>query len=91
MDEQKKSNIAWWQPGLILFTRLSAWIVAPIMIAVLFGKFLDKSFGTDPWLFLATIIAAFAFSMVKIVRIGLKEMDADEKSANNKKQAPSTK
>jgi F0F1-type ATP synthase assembly protein I len=78
MDDKKMPNAPWWQAGLQLFLRLSAWIVAPILLAVVVGKFLDKIFHTQPWLFLVTIIASFTFSMTMIVRIGLKEIDKKE-------------
>lgn len=79
MSEQKNTNIPWWQPGLVLFTRLSAWIAVPVLIAVFVGKYLDKIFHTSPWLFLASVAIAFIVSMAQIVRIGLKEMNKIEK------------
>ena len=75
MDEKNKPNIPWWQPGTQLFLRLSAWICGPIIVAVFVGKYLDKTFHTAPWLFLATVIVTFVFSIVQIVRIGLKEIE----------------
>jgi F0F1-type ATP synthase assembly protein I len=75
MEEQKNSNIPWWQPGLVLFTRLSAWIAVPVIMAVFVGKYLDRLFHTQPWLFLISVATSFIVSMVMIVRIGLKEMD----------------
>ena len=65
----------WWQPGLVLFARLSSWIIGPIIIAVIIGKYLDKIFHSAPWLFSISVLSAFIFSIIKIVRIGLKEMD----------------
>jgi len=75
MENKEKSNIAWWQPGLVLFMRLSAWIAVPVIVAIFVGKKLDKFFNSAPWLFLACVCASFVISMVMIVRIGLKEMD----------------
>ncbi|EKE18500.1 MAG: hypothetical protein ACD_9C00313G0008 [uncultured bacterium] len=74
MENKDKSNAAWWQPGLQLFLRLSAWIGGPIIIAVVVGKFLDNTFGTAPWLLLLSVSIAFIVSIVMIVRIGLREM-----------------
>lgn len=75
MNEDKKIRNIWWQKGLQLFLKLSSWIVGPILLAVIAGKFLDKFFHTEPWIFLAIVILTFIFSMYKIVKIGLKEMD----------------
>ena len=80
MDEKNKLNIPWWQPGLMLFMRLSAWIVAPVLVAVFFGKYLDRIFQSQPWFFLTFVAIAFTVSIVMIVRIGLREMNkAEEK------------
>lgn len=66
---------SWWQRGLQLFLRLSAWIVFPIIAAVAIGKYLDRLFDTTPWLFLVCVIAAFTLSITMIIRIGLKEIE----------------
>ncbi|EKE20028.1 MAG: hypothetical protein ACD_8C00065G0002 [uncultured bacterium] len=81
LNENNKNNTvgSWWQAGLALFLRLSGWIVFPIITAVFIGKYLDKIFNTAPWLFLLCVIASFAFSITMIIRIGLKEMDKEDK------------
>lgn len=83
-NNQKDS---WWQPGLILFIKLSSWIGIPIIIAVFVGKFLDKKFKTEPWLFLLCVGISFVFSMFALVVQGKNEMNRIEKEAkeNNKK------
>ena len=75
MEEEKNPKIPWWQPGLALFARLSAWIAAPVILAVFVGKYLDQKMHTTPWIFLLCVACAFTFSMVMIVKIGLKEMN----------------
>jgi F0F1-type ATP synthase assembly protein I len=75
MEDKNKSNISWWQPGLRLFLKLSGWIGGPAILGVILGKYLDQKFHTQPWLLLAIVGAAFIFSIVMIVRIGMREMD----------------
>jgi len=75
MDEKNKPNLPWWQPGLVLFVRLSGWIAIPVIIALIVGKQLDKTFHSAPWLFLLCVASAFIVSIAMIVRIGLREMD----------------
>ncbi|HBI50493.1 MAG TPA: hypothetical protein DDY21_01445 [Candidatus Moranbacteria bacterium] len=77
---EEKSKIPWWQPGLVLFTRLSAWIAIPVVIAVIIGKYLDRVFHSQPWLMLASVSISFVVSIVMLVRIGLKEITASEKA-----------
>jgi len=64
---------AWWQPALIMFARLSAWIAAPIIIALYLGKWLDRKFSSAPWLFLLCVGAAFFISMVGLVKETVRE------------------
>ena len=85
MDKQQKTSAAWWQPGMQLFLRLSAWICGPIIVAVFVGRYLDRTFHTAPWLFLVTVVITFIFSIVQIVRIGMKEMNKPEQETKNKK------
>ncbi len=83
MNQQKNPKIPWWQPGLALFVRLSAWIGGPVIAAVMVGKYLDRLFNSQPWLLLVSVSVAFVISIVMIVRIGLKEMNFAEKQNNN--------
>lgn len=83
----KKEEALWWQPSLVLFSKLSGWIAGPVIIAVFLGKWLDKKYGTDPWLFLLTVGVAFFFSTLGIVRDSLKEMARIEKEEIAKKNS----
>jgi F0F1-type ATP synthase assembly protein I len=85
--EDKEKRAPWWQPGLVLFTRLSGWIAVPVILGVVVGKWLDRKYGTEPWLFLVTVGAAFFLSMFGIVKDALKEMKKIEKEEIIKKEA----
>lgn len=68
MDIKKnQEDKNWWQPALILFTRWSVWITAPILLGTFVGKGLDKHFGTEPILFLASTGVSFIFSIGYLV------------------------
>jgi len=90
-DEKKieqKVNVPWWQPGITIFVQLSGWIVAPIIIGVFLGRWLDQRFNTKPWLFLATVIVAFTismFGMVKEATGAIKQMEKFNNKEINKK------
>ena len=78
-NNENKPSSPWWQPGLILFARLSGWIGGPILIAIFVGKWLDKKYHSEPWLFLLSVGIAFIFSTYGIVRDSLREMKRIEK------------
>ena len=65
---ENNSEQAWWQPALTLFAKFSGWIVVPVIAGVLIGKWLDDKYGTDPWLFLATVGFAFLISMFGLIK-----------------------
>ena len=86
-NQSSSSNSPWWQPGLLLFFRLSGYIGIPVIIAVFIGKWLDKKYNTDPWLFLFSVGLAFPLYMIALVREAMKEFKKLEKSdsIDNKK------
>ena len=50
---------AWWQGSVLAFGEISTWIVVPVVLALVVGKWLDAKYGTAPWLFI--ILAVFGF------------------------------
>mgnify|MGYP001316263857 FL=1 len=71
---------------MVLFARLSGWIGVPVILAVFVGKWLDKKYDTEPWLFLLTVGIAFIFSTYGIVHDSLREMKRIEKEEQDKKK-----
>lgn len=84
-NDKNHNQIPWWQPGLLLFIRLSGWIGGPILIAIFVGKYLDKKYNTQPWLFLLSVGLAFAISTFGIIRDSLQELKRIEKEEKEKK------
>ena len=83
-NNTKQDNLeAWWKPALEIFSEVSAWIVVPIVFALVIGKSLDKYFGTKPWLFIILAILGFMFSSFKIVKI-VKRYAENLKNKDNK-------
>lgn len=86
--EKNNSKIPWWQPSLLIFTRLSGWIGGPIIIALFVGKWLDRKYGTEPWGFLFLVGFAFIISTIGITKDAIREMNKlenEEKKAKDKK------
>lgn len=86
-SKEDQSNIPWWQPSVILFTRLSGWIGGPIIIALFVGKWLDNKYDSEPWLFLLSVGVAFVVSSFGIVKEASEAMKKiSEEATKDKKE-----
>lgn len=79
-----KENKAWWQPAIIMFIKLAGWIAIPIIIALYLGKWLDRKYNSDPWLFLFCVGLAFIISMIGLVKNTISEFKKIEKDSKEK-------
>ena len=84
-NSSPKEGTGWWKPGVEIFTQVSGWIVTPIVLALIFGKMLDKYYGTEPWIFLSLALFGFLISCFGIFRVitryieKIKELEKDGK------------
>ncbi len=90
-EKKSEGEGVWWQPSLILFSRLSGWIGGPIIVALFVGKWLDERYKTEPWLFLLSIGIAFTGSSIGIVKEAHRAMDKIEKGEQKGKVAKEEK
>lgn len=82
--KEQREDKTWWQPGLILFGRLSGWIVGPVILALIVGQWIDKKYPVSPWGTLGVVGLAFIVSMVGIVKEGIAAMKKAEKELPKK-------
>jgi len=75
-----------WNLALKVMANISGWIAFPVIIGLFLGKWLDQKFGTEPWLFLATIGACFVISMYGLTVNALKEFKQAEREDNKNKE-----
>lgn len=59
MDNNIKKEDPWWRDGLIVFTRVSAYIAMPIILASIIGKYFDNKYNTGNLIFFIAISFAF--------------------------------
>ena len=86
MEENKsKQETKWYSQGIEVFISVSGWIAGPIILALFLGKWLDKKYQSEPWLFLASIGLAFLISSYGIVKITLAYLKKIEKEARDKR------
>lgn len=88
MEENKpEQDKRWYAQGIEVFVSVSGWIAGPIIAALFLGKWLDKKYQSEPWLFLTCIGLAFAISSYGIVKITLDYIKKIEQSASAKAMA----
>lgn len=75
----KNEEKNWWQPALVVFARMSAWIVGPVFLGALIGSWVDKQYNSAPWGLMGITIIAFGVSMAGIVMEAMKEYKRIEK------------
>ena len=84
VEDKNNRETVWWRPAIAMFLKLSVWIAAPIIIALYLGEWLDKKYGTEPWLFLICIGAAFAVSISGLIRSTAQEFKKFEAESKKK-------
>ena len=77
--EKKKSDSNDWVEPLKIFSRLSAWIVFPVLLGALLGKWLDRKYNCSPRWFLIVIGLSFVVSMGGLIKNTLEEYKNIEK------------
>jgi len=84
MKNDDRDNKYWQAHSLNLFAKLSAWIVFPVILAVIIGKWLDALFGTEPWLLFLSVGISFVISIGGMVVISLREIEKIEEEKKKK-------
>lgn len=85
-SKKKETEVLWWQPGLVLFGKMSGWIGGPVIMAIFLGKWLDQRYSSEPKLFLLCVGVAFLVSTLGIVRDAMEAMDRVTKDAEKAKE-----
>lgn len=72
MDEQKTSPDVKRQRGLIAQAVGFAWdfgviVVLPLVVLAILGRYLDRRYGTEPWIFLGAVVLSIVITTVLVV------------------------
>ncbi len=76
-----------WAIALRVLVNVSGWILAPLIVGLLLGKWLDRKYGTEPWLFLTTIGVCFLISMYGLIINAVKEFKKIEKESRKEERS----
>ena len=58
----------YFRDALIAFGRMSGWVAGPVVLSLFLGKWLDRVYGTEPYLFIALIGLGFFLSVFGILK-----------------------
>ncbi len=53
---------------MIAFGRMSGWVIGPVLVALIGGRWLDAKYHTAPFLFLALTAIAFLVSITGLIK-----------------------
>jgi len=70
--EDKSKNVQPWAKAMTIFALMSSWIVGPVILALLAGRWLDGRFGEGNFFTLTAVGFAFIITCVGIGREALK-------------------
>ena len=71
-----------WKTGVEMFSQISTGIVVPIVAGLVFGKMLDRRYGTEPKIFLLLAGLGFlvtCFGIARIARDYIKKTEGENK------------
>ena len=86
MSAKKEKKRAWWVEPLMIFLKLSSWIVFPLIVALLLGKFVDTRFSIAPFGTLGFTTLSFLLSLAILFRETrkvLRELKSESKEKKN--------
>ena len=71
MENEVKNNFnngnSWWKPVMIFYVKTMSWIIIPLILGIILGKYVGKSTGNQV-LFFAIIIFSFLITCFGIYR-----------------------
>jgi len=63
----KQGGEAWWKPVMIFYAKTTSWIIFPMILALLAGRYVSRSVGSQV-LFFIFIMAGFLVTCLGIYR-----------------------
>lgn len=85
VDSAQPETLTLWSEGLRVFSQVTGWIVAPLILALYGGRYLDEKYEMTNVYFLVLTGVAFIISSVGIARMGVRyiRMMEDESKKSN--------
>jgi len=81
-----KTTTPWWRDGVIVFTKVSAYIAVPVIIASYAGKYLDQKYNNPNNLIFFILVSIAFLSTIYLIwkemKVYKKKMDKEENTEN---------
>ena len=77
----KNVDNSWWKPAMFFYSKVTSWIILPLIVAFFTGKYFKKSTGSEV-LFFILIFFAFCitcFGIYREIKIYQKSIFFDKK------------
>ena len=88
VDKKNQDNDKYyWRPVMLFYAKTTSWIIFPLFLALLAGKYVTKSFGSQS-LFFIFLIAGFlitCWGIYREVRKYKKDLEIEDKNKNGDK------
>ena len=85
-ENKKNTGEAWWKPAMVFYGKVTGWIIAPLMVAVVVWKYFGRTLGSQIWFFVL-ILFVFCITIYGIwreIKIYKKDLEKAEKDNGHK-------
>jgi F0F1-type ATP synthase assembly protein I len=90
VTSSKKPKL-WWQEGLFFFYNISSWIIGPLLLGIIIGKYIDSRFMSSPKYLIISIFVAFIITNIGLflrVKEYSKKLSDQSKSEKHEQDSP---
>ncbi len=84
IEDDKKNfneNNPWWKPAMFFYAKVTSWIIIPLVLAILLGKYVTKTIGSQSLFFIFVMLGfgISCFGIYREVKNYQKGLDNDKK------------
>ncbi len=87
MEDKKNTNYSIYKPVLVFYAKTTSWVIIPLLIAVILGKYASRSTGNE-MLFFGAVVLGFIITIYGIygeIKKYKKDLEIEDKNKNGDK------
>ncbi len=85
MKERDIKSESAWGHAIAVFSKFSAWVIAPVVVGITAGYWLDNKYNGNNVIFLISVTVTFVLSTIGLIRTALSEIKRFDKNIKNLK------